>query len=69
MSEKLLTLRELRIALAGPGCPFTNPPEPGAIRGWIKRGLKHHILPGGKRKRFYLSEVLAFLTANMEVVG
>lgn len=69
MSEKLLNLRELRIALVGPGCPFKDPPAPEAIREWIKRGLKYHRLPGGKRKHFYLSEVLAFLAEHMEVVG
>jgi hypothetical protein len=69
MSEKLLTLRELRIALVGAGCPFTIPPAPHTIRGWTKRGLKHHVLPGGNRKHFKLSEVLAFLRENTEVVG
>lgn len=32
-------------------------------------GLKYHILPGGNRKHYYLSEVLAFLKEHMEVVG
>ena len=69
MSEKLLNLRELRIALAGPGCPFKTPPAPATIRGWIPLGLKYHLLPGGARKHFHLSEVLAFLREHTEVVG
>jgi len=69
VSEKLLTLRELRIALAGPGSPFKTPPAPSTIRGWHAKGLKYHVLPGGSRKHYYLSEVLSFLSANMEVVG
>lgn len=69
MSEKLLMLRELRIALVGPGCPFTTPPAPHTIRGWVKRGLKTHVLPGGNRQYFKLSEVLGFLKEHMEVVG
>ncbi len=67
--EKLLTLRELRIALVGPGCPFHTPPAPATIRGWLEQGLKHHVLPGGARKRYRLSEVLAFLREHTEVVG
>lgn len=64
-SEKLLTLRELRIALVGPGCPFTTPPAAATIRRWWKKhGLKFHVLPGGRRKHFRLSEVLAFLRDN-----
>ncbi len=64
-AEKLLTLRELRIALVGPGCPFTTPPAAQTIRCWVeKHGLKVHILPGGRRKHFRLSEVLAFLRNN-----
>lgn len=68
-SEKLLKLRELRIALAGPGCPFKTPPAPATIRGWIPKGLKYHLVPGGVRRHFLLSEVLAFLREHMEVVG
>jgi len=66
VEEKLLTLRELSIRLAGPGCPFTTPPAPATIRGWIDTGLKTHVLPGGKRKLYLLSEVLAFLREKRE---
>lgn len=69
MSEKLLTLRELRIALVGPGCPFNTPPAPRTVRGWTERGLTFHLLPGGAQKRYLLSEVLAFLKKHTEVVG
>jgi hypothetical protein len=69
VSEKLLTLRELRIALVGAGCPFSTPPAPSTIRGWHAKGLKFHILPGGSRKLYRLSEVLAFLREHTEVVG
>lgn len=67
-SEKLLNLRELRIALAGPRCPFRTPPAPATIRSWIPMGMKYHLLPGRSRKQFYLSEVLAFLREHTEVV-
>ena len=61
MSEKLLTKKELRIALVGSGCPFVNPPTYKTIRGWVKRGLKPVLVPGHKRDLFRISEVLAFL--------
>lgn len=66
MDEKLLTLRELRLRLAGHGCPFVAPPAPVTVRGWIAKGLKTHKYPGGKRKHFLLSEVLAFLKEHGE---
>ena len=66
MEEKLLNLRELRIALAGPGCPFSTPPAPGTIREWVRLGLKAHTLPGGRRRYFLLSDVLAFLVQHRE---
>lgn len=69
MNEKLLTNRELRFALAGRNCPFTIPPAPASIRDWVKRGLKFHVLPGGKRKLFKLSEALAFLNEHPEAVA
>ncbi len=69
MAEKLLKARELRIALAGPGCPLNTPPSAEMLRSWWKiHGLKYHLLPGGKRKHFLLSEAVAFLRANPEVV-
>lgn len=61
MDEKLLNLRELRIALVGAGCPFSTPPAPSAIREWVRLGLRTHTLPGGRRRYFLLSEVLAFI--------
>ena len=61
MSEKFLNKKELRIALVGPGCPFTKPPTVKTIRGWVKDGLKPVPVPGRKRDLFRLSEVLAFL--------
>ncbi len=68
MDEKLLTLQELRIALVGPGCPFRTPPARATVRSWWKlHGLKFHIIPGGRRKHFKLSEVLGFLREQPEV--
>jgi len=61
VSEKLLTKRELRIALVGPGAPFVKPPTVKTIRGWVKDGLRPVSVPGRKRDLFRLSEVLAFL--------
>jgi len=69
MAEKLLEMKELRIALVGPGGPFKTPPAPAMIRGWIPMGLKYHRLPGGKRRHFLLSEVMDFLSKHTEVVG
>ena len=61
MQEKLLNNRELRIALVGHGAPFTMPPTPKTIRGWVKDGLKTISVPGRKRGLFRLSDVLAYL--------
>jgi len=66
VEEKLLKLRELRIALAGPGCPFSTPPAPGTIREWVRLGLKTHTLPGRRRRQYLLSDVLAFLKQPRE---
>jgi hypothetical protein len=61
VSDKLLTLHDLRIALVGPGCPFRTPPSRSTILSWVKHGLKRERLPGGKRWLYRLSFVLEFL--------
>lgn len=67
MAEKLLKLKELRIRLAGPEGLFHEPPAPATIREWERLGLKTHLLPGGKRKLYLFSEVLAFLKERMKL--
>jgi hypothetical protein len=61
MEDKLLTLKELRIALVGPECPFGVPPAASTIRLWTSAGMETFVLPDGKRKHYKVSTTLEFL--------